>query len=141
MGRSGLRLPRVQGAGPALRDQRIRRLLLHELPQGKPRFLFQKRAVLRRVTSQWGLVNFDCSTLWVRDRTYLTDALDVTPEFLRTKHGDEGTVIDYRNWHLALGRRFRALKVWFVLRSYGIQGFQAHISRVRLHSLPKDRSG
>jgi aromatic-L-amino-acid decarboxylase len=81
---------------------------------------------------QWGLVNFDCSTLWVRDRTHLTNALDVTPEFLRTTHGDAGTVIDYRNWHLALGRRFRALKVWFVLRSYGVHGFQAHIQRVRL---------
>ena len=39
---------------------------------------------------KWGLTNFDASTLWVRDRTNLTDALDITPEFLRTKHGDEG---------------------------------------------------
>lgn len=66
---------------------------------------------------QWGLTNFDASTIWVRDRTYLTDALDVTPEFLRSKHGDDGTVIDFRNWHLALGRRFRSLKLWFILRS------------------------
>jgi len=51
----------------------------------------------------------------------------VTPEFLRSKHGDAGTVIDYRNWHLGLGRRFRALKLWFVLRSYGVQGFQRYI--------------
>ncbi|KAF7789995.1 hypothetical protein EIP86_000943 [Pleurotus ostreatoroseus] len=76
---------------------------------------------------KWGLVNFDASTLWVRNRKHLTDALDVTPEFLRTKQGDAGTVIDYRNWHLALGRRFRSLKVWFVLRSYGVIGFQKHI--------------
>ena len=79
---------------------------------------------------KWGLVNFDASTLWVKDRTHLTDALDVTPEFLRSKHGDAGTVIDYRNWHLALGRRFRSLKVWFVLRSYGVKGFQKHIRDV-----------
>ncbi|CAE6446326.1 unnamed protein product [Rhizoctonia solani] len=78
---------------------------------------------------KWGLVNFDCSTLWVRERTLLTDALDVTPEFLRTKQADAGTVIDYRNWHLALGRRFRSLKVWFVLRSFGVEGFQAHIRK------------
>ncbi|QRW21306.1 aromatic-L-amino-acid decarboxylase [Rhizoctonia solani] len=73
---------------------------------------------------KWGLVNFDCSTLWVRDRTLLTDALDVTPEFLRTKQADAGAVIDYRNWHLALGRRFRSLKVCF-----GVEGFQAHIRK------------
>ena len=42
---------------------------------------------------QWGLVNFDASTLWVRNRKHLTDALDVTPEFLRTKHGDAGRSI------------------------------------------------
>ncbi|EIN03898.1 hypothetical protein PUNSTDRAFT_55958 [Punctularia strigosozonata HHB-11173 SS5] len=78
---------------------------------------------------KWGLVNFDASTLWVRNRKHLTDALDITPEFLRTKHGDAGTVIDYRNWHLALGRRFRSLKVWFVLRGYGVEGFRTYIRR------------
>ncbi|CAE6461352.1 unnamed protein product [Rhizoctonia solani] len=78
---------------------------------------------------KWGLVNLDCSAFWVRERTLLMDALDVTPEFLRTKQTDTGTVIDYRNWHLALGRRFRSLKVWFVLRSFGVAGFQAHIRK------------
>ncbi|OCB88259.1 hypothetical protein A7U60_g4665 [Sanghuangporus baumii] len=78
---------------------------------------------------KWGLVNFDCSGLWVRDRSCLIDALDITPEFLRSKHSEEGTVIDYRNWHLSLGRRFRSLKIWFVLRSYGVQGFQEYIRR------------
>ena len=103
---------------------------------------------------KWGLTNFDASTLWVRDRTNLTDALDITPEFLRTKHGDEGefvvkvffhkpkhsystigTVIDYRNWHLGLGRRFRSLKLWFVLRGFGVKGVQEYIRRVNI-SLP-----
>ncbi|KAG6837809.1 hypothetical protein H0H93_016177 [Arthromyces matolae] len=78
---------------------------------------------------KWGLVNFDASTLWVRDRKHLTDALDVTPPFLRTKQGDAGIVIDYRNWHLALGRRFRSLKLWFVLRSFGAEGFRAYIRK------------
>ena len=45
--------------------------------------------------------------------------------------GLPGTVIDYRNWHLSLGRRFRSLKLWFVLRSYGVEGFQAYIRKVR----------
>ncbi|KIM45051.1 hypothetical protein M413DRAFT_441699 [Hebeloma cylindrosporum] len=76
---------------------------------------------------KWGLVNFDCSALWVRDRKNLTNALDITPIFLRTKHGDAGTVIDYRNWHLGLGRRFRSLKLWFVLRGFGVAGFQQYI--------------
>ncbi|THH26478.1 hypothetical protein EUX98_g7714 [Antrodiella citrinella] len=76
---------------------------------------------------KWGLVNFDASGFWVKNRRDLTDALDVTPEFLRSKYGDAGTVIDYRNWHLGLGRRFRSLKLWFVLRSYGVEGFQKHI--------------
>jgi aromatic-L-amino-acid/L-tryptophan decarboxylase len=77
--------------------------------------------------------------------------LDVTPEFLRTKEGDagihpknvslsilklnfSGTVIDYRNWHLGFGRRFRSLKLWFVLRSFGVQGFQAYIRKVQSFS-------
>ncbi|KAF4567801.1 hypothetical protein EYR40_006810 [Pleurotus pulmonarius] len=85
---------------------------------------------------KWGLTNFDASTLWVRDRKYLTDALDVTPPFLRSAEGDAGTVIDYRNWHLALGRRFRSLKLWFVLRSFGAEGFRDYIRRtINLNNL------
>ncbi|PPQ98397.1 hypothetical protein CVT24_004076 [Panaeolus cyanescens] len=86
------------------------------------------------VVFQWGLVNFDCSALWVRNRRHLTDALDITPAYLRTKHGDEGKVIDYRNWHLGLGRRFRSLKVWFVLRSYGAEGFRKYIRECITHN-------
>ncbi|KAI6007661.1 pyridoxal phosphate-dependent transferase [Pisolithus orientalis] len=76
---------------------------------------------------KWGLVNVDCSGFWVRARASLIDALDVTPEFLRTRHGDAGTVIDYRNWHFGLCRKFRSLKLWFVLRSFGVEGFQRYI--------------
>ncbi|KIJ40178.1 hypothetical protein M422DRAFT_210014 [Sphaerobolus stellatus SS14] len=78
---------------------------------------------------KWGLVNFDASAMWIRDRKLLTDALDITPTYLRTKEADEGTVIDYRNWQLPLGRRFRSLKVWFVLRSFGLNGFREHIRK------------
>ncbi|KAE8226461.1 hypothetical protein CF319_g945 [Tilletia indica] len=76
---------------------------------------------------KWGLTQFDCSPLHVKDRSALTRALTVTPEFLRTKQGDAGTVLDLRNMQLSLGRRFRSLKLWFVLRSYGVRGFQAHL--------------
>jgi len=77
---------------------------------------------------KWGLVGFDCSLFFVRDRKNLTEAMDVTPAFLRSKEGDAGLVIDYRNWGISLGRRFRSLKVWFVLRSYGVEGFQKHLN-------------
>ncbi|KAF9792658.1 pyridoxal phosphate-dependent transferase [Thelephora terrestris] len=78
---------------------------------------------------KWGLVSLDCSGMWVRNRKHLTEALDITPPFLRSSEGDAGTVIDYRNWSLALGRRFRSAKLWFVLRSFGVEGYQAHIRR------------
>ncbi|OJA13179.1 hypothetical protein AZE42_10172 [Rhizopogon vesiculosus] len=77
---------------------------------------------------KWGLIQFDASCFWVRQRKHLTDALDVTPEFLRSKCGDASTVIDYRNWNISLSRRFRSLKFWFVLRARGMEGFQKHIT-------------
>lgn len=57
----------------------------------KVRTIFLSNFVKYIVFPQWGLTNFDASTLWVRDRANLTEALDITPEFLRTKHGDAGT--------------------------------------------------
>ncbi|KAJ8076911.1 hypothetical protein PM082_001334 [Marasmius tenuissimus] len=67
--------------------------------------------------------------MWVRDRRYLTEALDITPPFLRTPQGEAGTVIEFRNWHLGLGRRYRSVKLWFILRGFGVEGFQAHIRK------------
>ncbi|KAK4701034.1 hypothetical protein P7C70_g5203, partial [Phenoliferia sp. Uapishka_3] len=81
-----------------------------------------------------GLVTFDASCLWIRDRTLLTEALDVTPPFLRNKHSDSGAVVDFRNWQLALGRRFRSLKLMFVLRSHGVNGFQSHLRKLNSHA-------
>ncbi|KAK6903875.1 hypothetical protein I203_107385 [Kwoniella mangroviensis CBS 8507] len=78
---------------------------------------------------KWGLTTFDCSIFCVKNRKDLTQALDVTPPFLRSKEADAGTVIDYRNWQPSLGRRFRSIKLWFVLRSFGISGFQKHLER------------
>ncbi|KAF2670533.1 aromatic-L-amino-acid decarboxylase [Microthyrium microscopicum] len=76
---------------------------------------------------KWMLTNFDCSCMYVKKRSDLTTALSITPSYLRNAFSDSGLVTDYRDWQIPLGRRFRALKVWFVLRSYGISGIQAHI--------------
>jgi glutamate/tyrosine decarboxylase-like PLP-dependent enzyme len=75
--------------------------------------------------NKWLLVNFDCSCLWVRDRVKLTSALVVDPLYLQ--HAKSGESIDYRHWGVPLSRRFRALKLWFVMRSYGISGLQSYI--------------
>jgi len=81
--------------------------------------------------NKWLLVNFDCSCLWVRDKYKLTKALSVDPIYLRYKEMDKA--IDYRHWGIALSRRFRSLKIWFTLRSYGVEGLQAYIrEHVRL---------
>ncbi|GAA5896560.1 hypothetical protein JCM6882_005728 [Rhodosporidiobolus microsporus] len=77
-----------------------------------------------------GLVTFDASCLWVRDRTLLTTALDITPPFLRTPQASAGLVTDFRNYSIGLGRRFRSLKIWFTLRSYGTSGFVKHLRRL-----------
>jgi aromatic-L-amino-acid/L-tryptophan decarboxylase len=76
---------------------------------------------------KWLLTSFDCSAFWTRDRASLTGALSVTPEYLRTAHA--GEVIDYRDWQIPLGRRFRALKLWFVIRHYGVEGLRGHVRR------------
>ena len=73
------------------------------------------------------LTNFDCSLLWTRDRASLTRALSVSPEYLRTPATGPGRTIDYRDWQIPLGRRFRALKLWFVMRHYGVEGLRAFV--------------
>lgn len=73
------------------------------------------------------LVNFDCSAFWVRDRSALASALSITPVYLRNKASESGDVVDYRDWQVPLGRRFRALKLWFVLRHYGAEGLRAYV--------------
>jgi aromatic-L-amino-acid decarboxylase len=76
---------------------------------------------------KWLLTGFDCDAFWVADRAELIRALTVLPEYLRNAATESGAVIDYRDWQVPLGRRFRALKLWFVLRWYGLEGLRAHI--------------
>jgi len=73
------------------------------------------------------LTNFDCDCFWVADRQPLVAALSVLPEYLRNAATESGAVIDYRDWQIPLGRRFRALKLWFVIRSYGAEGLRRHV--------------
>lgn len=76
---------------------------------------------------KWLLTNFDCSLLFVADRAPVLEALSILPEYLRNAATESGSVIDYRDWQVPLGRRFRALKLWFVVRHYGLEGLRAHI--------------
>lgn len=76
---------------------------------------------------KWLLTNFDCDCFYVQQREPLLQALSILPEYLRNQASESGEVFDYRDWQIPLGRRFRALKLWFVLRSYGIEGLQRHI--------------
>jgi aromatic-L-amino-acid decarboxylase len=78
---------------------------------------------------KWMFTNFDCDCFYVADRSALIRALSVLPEYLRNKATESGAVIDYRDWQVPLGRRFRALKLWFVIRHYGVEGLQYHIRR------------
>lgn len=78
---------------------------------------------------KWLLTNVDCSAFYVADATWLTRALSVAPEYLRNAASEAGGVVDYRNWQIPLGRRFRALKLWFVLRLVAAEGLRAHVRR------------
>ena len=76
---------------------------------------------------KWMFTNFDCSAYFVSDRDLLIRTLTINPEYLRTQSA--GKVNDYRDWGIPLGRRFRALKLWFVIRSYGHLGLQEKIRK------------
>jgi aromatic-L-amino-acid decarboxylase len=78
---------------------------------------------------KWMFTNFDCDCFYVADRKALIQTLSVLPEYLRNKATETGAVIDYRDWQIPLGRRFRSLKLWFVIRHYGVVGLQHHIRR------------
>jgi aromatic-L-amino-acid decarboxylase len=76
---------------------------------------------------KWLFTNFDCNVLWVADRAPLNDTLSSTPAYLRNAASESGEVVDFRDWQVPLGRRFRSLKLWWVLRSYGASGLRHHV--------------
>jgi aromatic-L-amino-acid decarboxylase len=77
---------------------------------------------------KWLFTNFDCSAYFVRDVEALLHTFQASAEYLKTAHDER--VVNFRDWGIQLGRRFRALKLWFVLRTYGAEGLRA---RVREH--------
>ncbi|MDF1574283.1 MAG: aminotransferase class I/II-fold pyridoxal phosphate-dependent enzyme [Bacteroidales bacterium] len=79
---------------------------------------------------KWMFTNFDCSVYLVKDASLLIKTFEILPEYLKTK--TRGAVNDYRDWGVPLGRRFRALKLWFVIRSYGLEGIR---EKLRSHIL------
>ena len=86
---------------------------------------------------KWMLTNFDCSAYFVRDPGALVRALEIHPEYLKT--GPDAKVKNLRDWGIPLGRRFRALKLWFVVRGYGVEGLQAMVrEHLRLAALVKE---
>ncbi|MGH3631583.1 MAG: pyridoxal phosphate-dependent decarboxylase family protein, partial [Sciscionella sp.] len=76
---------------------------------------------------KWLLTAFDCSLFFIADRASLIGALSILPEYLRNAATETGAVTDYRDWQLPLGRRFRALKLWTVLRWFGLEGLREHL--------------
>jgi len=77
---------------------------------------------------KWMFTNFDCSVYLVKDAGLLIKTFEILPEYLKTK--TRGAVNDYRDWGVPLGRRFRALKLWFVIRSFGLEGIR---EKLRTH--------
>lgn len=89
---------------------------------------------------KWLFTTFDCSCLWLADSRPLVDALSITPAYLRNEASDAGAVVDFRDWQIPLGRRFRALKPWLVMRHYGADGLARHVrEHVRLGRLLADK--
>ncbi len=78
---------------------------------------------------KWMGVNFDCTLYWTTDRAALLGALSILPEYLRSAAAESGAAIDYRDWQIPLGRRFRALKLWFTIRLDGVASVQDRIRR------------
>ena len=76
---------------------------------------------------KWMFTNFDCDCFYVADRAALIKTLSILPEYLKNQATESGAVFDYRDWQIPLGRRFRSLKLWFVIRHYGVEGLQYHI--------------
>ncbi len=82
---------------------------------------------------KWMFTNFDCDCFYVADRAALIRTLSILPEYLKNQATQSGAVFDYRDWQVPLGRRFRALKLWFVIRHYGVEGLRHHLrEHVRL---------
>lgn len=104
---------------------------------GTAAILPEKRQILKGVEladsflfnpHKWMFTNFDCTAYFVKDKEALIRTFEILPEYLKTKN--DSLVNNYRDWGIQLGRRFRALKLWFVIRSFGVEGIR---QKLRLH--------
>ncbi|NWX82609.1 DCHS decarboxylase, partial [Nothoprocta pentlandii] len=75
--------------------------------------------------SKWMMVHFDCTAFWVKDKYKLHQTFNVSPVYLR--HPNSGAAVDFMHWQIPLSRRFRSLKLWFVIRSFGVKKLQDHV--------------
>ncbi|XP_031518094.1 histidine decarboxylase-like isoform X2 [Papio anubis] len=75
--------------------------------------------------SKWMMVHFDCTGFWVKDNYKLQQTFSVNPIYLR--HANSGVATDFMHWQIPLSRRFRSIKLWFVIRSFGVKNLQAHV--------------
>ncbi|KAM6201968.1 histidine decarboxylase [Rhynchocyon petersi] len=75
--------------------------------------------------SKWMMVHFDCTGFWVKDKYKLQQTFSVNPIYLR--HANSGAATDFMHWQIPLSRRFRSIKLWFVIRSFGVKNLQAHV--------------
>lgn len=78
---------------------------------------------------KWMLVNFDCGAMWIKNAAALTKSFNVDRIYLDHEYQGNSKAPDYRHWQLALGRRFRALKVWMVLRTYGQDYIRSYVRK------------
>ncbi|XAR68053.1 Aromatic-L-amino-acid decarboxylase [Bertholletia excelsa] len=76
---------------------------------------------------KWLLSYLDCCCLWVKNPSSMINALSTDPEYLRNKLTGSDSVVDYKDWQVGTGRRFKAIRLWLVLRSYGVANLQSHI--------------
>lgn len=76
---------------------------------------------------KWFLTNMDCCCLWIKEPVFLVDSLSTDPEILSNKASKFKGVVDYKDWQIALSRRFRALKLWIVIRRHGLANLMYHI--------------
>jgi len=98
-------------------------LMLPEIRETEPGFGRSDSFVVN--PHKWMFTNFDCTAFFVRDASLLIKTFEILPEYLKTR--TRGQVNDYRDWGIPLGRRFRALKLWSVIRMYGVEGLQKKI--------------
>src|SRR3546814_135285 len=117
-----------------------------EIGRAPPRPLFRPPGGAARCDSwlynrpKWLFPPFYCTGLWFRAARPVGDAPSIPPAYLRNEQSEAGAVIDFRDWQVPLGRRFRALKPWLVMRHYGAEGLARHIrEHVRLGRVLADR--